>query len=205
MTLQQIEAFAIVAGMLGLFISDCLRYDLVAALAHSCAARTGIVPRARVFEGFANPVIIIIASVLVLGRAIAVSGVVEAVMRRLLTRLRTISLQVAALTACVTFPSPFMKNLGTLGIFMPTAIQAAERSKRPPSLYLMPLAFGSLVGSTITQIQPSPNLLISAVRQETLGCPFTLSGFTPVGLPLSIMTIGFLAFGCQPIPRGRIA
>ncbi len=204
MTLQQIEAFAIVAGMLGLFISDRLRYDLVAALALSCAALTGIVPRAKVFEGFANPVIIIIASVLVLGRAIAVSGVVEAAMRRLLMRLRTLSLQVAALTACVTFLSAFMKNVGTLGIFMPIAIQAAERSQRSPSLYLMPLAFGSLVGGTITQIGTSPNLLISAVRQETQGRPFTLFDFTPVGLPLSIMTVGFLAFGWRLIPRGRI-
>jgi len=203
LTLHQIEAFAIVAGMLGLFVSDRLRYDMVAALALSCAALTGIVPREKVFEGFSNPVIVIIASVLVLGRAIAVSGVVEAAMRRLLTRLRTTSLQVGTLTACVTFLSGFMKNVGTLGIFMPIAMQIAERSKRPPSLYLMPLAFGSLVGGTITQIGTSPNLLISAVRQETQGRPFTLFDFTPVGLPLSIMAVGFLAFGWRLIPKGR--
>jgi len=203
LTLHQIEAFVIVAGMLGLFVSDRLRYDIVAALALSCAALTGIVPRAKVFEGFSNPVIIVIASVLVLGRAIAVSGIVEAAMRRLLTRLRTASLQIGTLTACVTFLSAFMKNVGTLGIFMPIAIQTAERSKRSPSLYLMPLAFGSLVGGTITQIGTSPNLLISAVRQETQGRPFTLFDFTPVGLPLSIMAIGFLAFGWRLIPKGR--
>lgn len=203
MTLHQIEAFVIVAGMLGLFVSDRLRYDIVAVLALSCAALTGIVPREKVFEGFSNPVIIIIASVLVLGRAIAVSGVVEAAMRRLLTRLRTTSLQVGALTACVTFLSAFMKNVGTLGIFMPIAMQTADRSKRPLSLYLMPLAFGSLVGGTITQIGTSPNLLISAVRQETQGRPFTLFDFTPVGLPLSVMAVGFLAFGWRLIPKGR--
>jgi len=203
LTLHQTEAFAIVAVMLGLFVSDRLRYDVVAALALSCAALTGIVPREKVFEGFSNPVIIIIASVLVLGRAVAVSGVIEAATRRLLTRLRTTSLQVGALTACVTFLSAFMKNVGTLGIFMPIAIQTAERSKRPPSLYLMPLAFGSLVGGTITQIGTSPNLLISAVRQETQGKPFTLFDFTPVGLPLSVMAIGFLAVGWRLIPKGR--
>jgi di/tricarboxylate transporter len=203
LTLHQTEAFAIVAVMLGLFVSDRLRYDVVAALALSCAALTGIVPREKVFEGFSNPVIIIIASVLVLGRAVAVSGVIEAATRRLLTRLRTTSLQVGALTACVTFLSAFMKNVGTLGIFMPIAIQTAERSKRSPSLYLMPLAFGSLVGGTITQIGTSPNLLISAVRQETQGKPFTLFDFTPVGLPLSVMAIGFLAVGWRLIPKGR--
>jgi len=203
LTLHQIESFAIVGGMLALFISDRLRYDIVAALALSCAAVTGVVPREKVFEGFANPVVIIIASVFVLGRAIAVSGVIEAFMRKILVRLQTTSLQVGALTACVTFLSAFMKNVGTLGIFMPIAIQTAQRSKQPASLYLMPLAFGSLVGGTITQIGTSPNLLISAVREQTQGRPFTLFDFTPVGLPLSLIAIGFLAVGWRLIPKGR--
>lgn len=203
MTLHQAEAFAIVAVMLCLFISDRLRYDTIAALALTCAALTGVVPREKVFSGFANPVIIIIGSVLVLSRAIATSGVIEAAMRRVLMGMQSVSAQIGTLTACVTFLSAFMKNIGTLGIFMPIAIQAAERSKRSPSLYLMPLAFGSLIGGTITQIGTSPNLLISAVRQQTQGQPFSLFAFTPVGLPLSILAVMFLAVGWRLIPRDR--
>ncbi len=44
LTLPQIEALAIVAGMLALFVSDRLRYDIVAALALSAAIVTGVVP-----------------------------------------------------------------------------------------------------------------------------------------------------------------
>src|SRR5260370_32878692 len=116
--------------MLALFASGRLRYDLVAALALIAAVITGVVPSGKAFEGFANPVIIIIASVLVLGRAVAVSGVVEASTRGLLRALETTSLQVAALTACVTFLSAFIQNVGTLGIFMPIAIQTAARANR---------------------------------------------------------------------------
>lgn len=203
MTLHQVEAFAIVALMLVLFALDRIRYDLVAAIALCTAALLGVIPREKVFEGFANPVIIIIASVLVLGRAVAVSGVIEAVLRPWLARLNSASLQIGALTACVTFLSAFMKNVGTLGIFIPIAIQAAERSKRSPSLYLMPLAFGSLVGGTITQIGTSPNLLISAVSKEVGGRAFTLFDFTPVGLPLSIIAVAFLTVGWRLIPKGR--
>ncbi|MBS0638433.1 MAG: SLC13 family permease [Proteobacteria bacterium] len=189
--------------MLLLFMSDRIRYDIVAALALTCAALLGVVPREKVFTGFANPVIIIIASVLVLSRAIAVSGVIEAGMRRVLRRLPSISVQVGLLTACVTFLSAFMKNVGTLGIFMPVAIQTAERAKRSPSLYLMPLAFGSLIGGTMTLIGTSPNLLISTVREQTQGKPFSLFAFMPVGLPLSILAVGFLAVGWRLIPKGR--
>ena len=50
MTLHQIEAFAIVAAMLGLFFYDRIRYDLVAAMALCAAALLGVVPANKAFE-----------------------------------------------------------------------------------------------------------------------------------------------------------
>ncbi|WP_189044082.1 SLC13 family permease [Aliidongia dinghuensis] len=201
MPLNQIEAFVIVGAMLTLFVWDRLRYDLVAALALLAAMLTGIVPAEKAFEGFANQVIIIIASVLVVSRAIARSGIIDTAMRRLMRYIGAPSLEVGILTACVTFLSAFMKNVGTLGIFMPIAIQTARHSKQPASIYLMPLAFGSLIGGTMTLIGTSPNLLISTVREQIEGEPFQLFDFVPVGLPLSLMALAFLAFGWRLLPR----
>jgi di/tricarboxylate transporter len=203
LTLPQIEALAIVAGMLVLFVTDRLRYDLVAAIALSAAVLTGVVPGKKAFEGFSNSVIVIIASVLVISRAVAVSGVIDHAMRRLLRVLDSTTLQIATLTAAVSFMSAFVKNVGALGVFMPVAIQAAERRNRPVSRYLMPLAFGSLVGGTITQIGTSPNLLISAVRQQVVGQPYHLFDFTPVGLPLTCAAVAFLSFGWRLLPTNR--
>jgi di/tricarboxylate transporter len=81
MTLHQSEAFLIVTSMLGLFAWGRLRHDIVALLALAAGLLTGVVPAGQAFLGFANPVIIIIASVLVLSRAIAISGVIELAMR----------------------------------------------------------------------------------------------------------------------------
>lgn len=203
MTLPQIEALAIVAGMLVLFVTDRLRYDLVAAIALSAAVLTGVVPAKKAFDGFSNSVIIIIASVLVISRAVAVSGVIDHAMRRLLRVLDSTTLQIATLTAAVSLMSAFVKNVGTLGVFMPVAIQAAERRNRPVSRYLMPLAFGSLVGGTITQIGTSPNLLISTVRQQVMGKPYHLFDFTPVGLPLTCAAVAFLSIGWRLLPTNR--
>jgi di/tricarboxylate transporter len=203
LTLPQIEALAIVAGMLVLFVTDRLRYDLVAAIALSAAVLTGVVPAKKAFDGFSNSVIIIIASVLVISRAVAVSGVIDHAMRRLLRVLDSTTLQIATLTAAVSLMSAFVKNVGTLGVFMPVAIQAAERRNRPVSRYLMPLAFGSLVGGTITQIGTSPNLLISTVRQQVMGKPYHLFDFTPVGLPLTCAAVAFLSIGWRLLPTNR--
>ncbi|MFL5280671.1 MAG: SLC13 family permease [Rhodopila sp.] len=201
MTAQQGAAFAIVAAMLALFAWDRLRYDLVAALALSAAALAGVVPARDAFTGFSNPVVIVIAAVLVIGRAIEGAGIIEAAVRRPLQALRSTSLQVGTLTASVTLLSAFMKNVGTLGVFIPIALRTAKRCGRSPSLYLMPMAFGSLVGGTITQIGTSPNLLISEVRRQLSGAPFRMFDFTPVGLPLALVGIAFLAAGWRLIPR----
>src|SRR6185437_9874674 len=120
---------------------------------------------------------------------------------RILGSTTSTSVQVGVLTTAVAGLSAFMKNVGTLGIFMPIAIQIAERSKRPPSRYLMPLAFGSLVGGTMTLIGTGPNLIISTVRQELEGRPFTLFDFSPVGVPLTVVGVLFLSVGWRLIPR----
>lgn len=203
MTPHQIESLAIVAAMLVMFVSDRLRYDLVAAICLSAAVLCGVVPADKAFSGFSSSVIIIIASVLVVSRAVALSGVIDSAMRRVLRVLDSTTMQVGALTGAVTFMSAFVKNVGALSVFMPVAIQAAERRKRPVSRYLMPLAFGSLIGGTITQIGTSPNVLISQVRQETLGHPYHMFDYTPVGLPLACVAIVFLSFGWRLLPTNR--
>jgi di/tricarboxylate transporter len=201
MSLHQIEIFAIIGVMIVVFMSDRLRYDVVAAMALVAATLLGVVPAAKAFTGFSNPVIVIIASVLVVSRAIAASNVLEVWVGTLLARIKSTSLQIGILTAAVSYLSAFIKNVGTLGIFMPLAIRTARRSRQSPSSFLMPLAFGSLVGGTITKIGTSPNLLISSVREELGGAPFKLFDFVAVGLPLTTIAVVFLAFGWRLLPR----
>ncbi len=189
--------------MLVLFMSDRLRYDLVGASALSVAAVLGVVPADKAFSGFSSPVIIIIGAVLVISRAVEASGVVGHWMRLALRGLHSTTVQVGALTAAVTFLSAIVKNVGALAIFMPVAIQAAERRNRPPSRYLMPLAFGSLIGGTITQIGTSPNILISQIREQMTGRPYGMFDYTAIGLPLSLVAIGFLSFGWRLLPANR--
>jgi di/tricarboxylate transporter len=202
-TVPQVEIFAIVGIMLTLFMWDRLRHDLVACLALLATIATGIMPPAKAFSGFSNPVIILIASTLVLGRAIGNSGILGGVLRHFLKRVRSPSLQIGTLTFGVTVLSAFMKNVGALGIFIPLSMEAARRIKQPASIYLMPLAFGSLIGGCITQIGTSPNLLISTIRAETLGRPYQLFDFAPVGAPLALLSVIFLSFGWRLLPRHR--
>ena len=205
MTTPQLLIFAILGGMLGLFVWDRLRYDMVALLALLASVATGVVPAAHAFSGFSNEVLPLIAAALVVSAAIAKSGVIEALLRRFIPALRSRNLQVGLLVGLVAVLSAFVKNIGALAIFIPVALQVATRSRRGASELLMPMAFGSLVGGLATLIGTSPNIIVSEIRREIEGAPFTMFDFTPVGAGLTLCGVLFLAFGWRLLPGGRRA
>ena len=103
MTLHQSEAF-LLSPRCSVFSRGVACGMIGALLALAAGLLTGVVPAGKAFLGFANPVVIIIASLLVLSRAIAISGVIELAMRGSLRRLHSTSAQIGALTGCVAIP-----------------------------------------------------------------------------------------------------
>lgn len=205
MTQGQTFAFAILAGMMALFIWGRLRYDLVAVLALLAAVFTGIVPHKAAFSGFGDDIVIIVASALVVSAAVARSGVMEAVLHRVSPYITSVQGQIVVLVTVVTILSAFVKNIGALAMMIPVAFQMARRSNASPSCFLMPMAFGSLLGGLITLVGTSPNIIVSRVREDLTGQPFGMFDFTPVGLGLAAAGVAFLAFGYQLLPGGRKA
>ena len=203
MTLPQALSFAVIGLMLALFIWDRFRYDVVALIGLLAAIACGVVPADRAFAGFSNPLLPLIASVLVVSAAIAKSGIVERLLGLLAPLMRSSNSVVFVLTTAVGLLSAVMKNVGALAIFLPVAMQAAERNRRPPSELLMPLAFASLTGGMMTLIGTSPNLIASSLRQQLLGEPYRMFDFLPVGAGITLAAIAFLSFGWRLIPQGR--
>jgi di/tricarboxylate transporter len=115
----------------------------------------------------------------------------------------SVQAQVVVLVAAVTILSAFVKNIGALAMMIPIAFQMARRSNASPSCFLMPMAFGSLLGGLITLVGTSPNIIVSRLRAEMTGQPFDMFDFTPVGLGLAVAGVAFLAFGYRLLPGGR--
>lgn len=205
-SIDQIIVFVTLAGALVLFAWGRWRYDLIALFALLAVVLTGIVPVDDAFGGFAHPAVVTVVAVLVISRALQNAGVVD-VVARLLTPLhgRT-TLQVGAQTGLAAMLSAVMNNVGALALLIPVALRNAYRGGYSPARSLMPLAFGSLLGGLVTLIGTPPNIIVSAIRQEQLGAPFLLFDFAPVGGPIALAGIVFLAFvGWRLIPTARLA
>ncbi len=203
MTLQQILAFSVIGGMMIAFIWGRWRYDVVAVCALLAALALGLVPPEEAFTGFADDIVIIVGSALVVSAAVSRSGIMGIAVRRFAPGITTPRAQLILLVAVVTVLSAFVKNIGALAIMMPIAFQMARKSGVSPSMFLMPMAFGSLLGGLMTQIGTSPNIIVSRVREEMVGQPFGMFDYTPVGAALAVVGIVFLALFYWLLPERR--
>jgi di/tricarboxylate transporter len=205
MTQPQFLAFGILAATMLLFIWGRLRYDLVAILALLASLAAGTVPADKAFSGFSDDIIIIVASALVLSASIARSGIIESALRFVSKHVVRVRWQLTVLVGSVTLLSALVKNIGALAMLMPAALKMAKKSDTSASVFLMPMAFGSLLGGLITLIGTSPNIIVSRVREQMTGEPFRMFDYAPVGLCLSAAGLVFLHFGYRLLPRDRRA
>lgn len=199
---EQMVVFGTLIGALILFVSNRIRYDVVALLALMVLALIGIIPPDKVFSGFANPAVITVAAVLVLSRALEKAGFVDIVGVWVAMVGRNPTLQVAILTGLVTLLSAFINNVGALALLLPVAIRVARRHRRSPSYLLMPMAFGSLLGGMTTLIGTPPNLIIADFRRTTLGQEFTMFDFSPVAVGVAFVGVAFISLiGWRIVPN----
>ncbi len=203
MPLNQALAFAVLSGAVAMFAWGRFRYDLVALTALLVGLVLGLVPAKAAFTGFTSDVVVIIAAALVISAAIVRSGVVERALQPLLSRLKTAATQVPVLAAATALLSIPTKNVGALAILMPLALQVARRTETSPASLLMPMSFMSLLGGLVTLVGTSTNIIVSQVRQETLGRPFAMFDFAPVGLVLTALGLVVVSFAWRLLPRDR--
>ena len=183
---DQVWIGIILIAALALFVYDRWRYDFVAMGALFAAYIVGLIPRNEVFSGFGNAAVITVAAVLVISHALWRSGVVDSMASSVKQVGDRVWLQMIVLTGLTTFVSAFISNTGAMAIMIPVALQLSRNGAGHASLMLMPMAFGSLLGGTITMIGTPPNIIISDIRAAHDAEPFGIFDFTPVGLSLAV-------------------
>lgn len=203
LTLIQILSFALIGGAVAAFAWGRFRYDVISLVALLVGVAIGVVPAKQAFTGFTSDVIVVIASALVVSAGIARSGVIETAIRPLLSRLKSLSVQVPVLAGVTAILSMLTKNVGALAILMPTALKLGRSEGSSVSALLMPMSFMSLLGGLVTLVGTSTNIIVSQVREETIGKPFEMFDFAPVGLGLTLVGLVVVSICWRLLPRDR--
>jgi di/tricarboxylate transporter len=173
----------------------------VAFSALMIAVVVGVVPVDQAFSGFGHPATLVVALVLVVSAGLVRSGAVFLITRTLVDSSRALGAHIALMGGIGAVLSAFMNNVAALALLMPVDIQTARKAGRAPGLSLMPLSFATILGGMATLIGTPPNIIIAAIRQETLGEPFAMFDFAPVGGIAALAGLVFVALiGWRLIP-----
>ncbi len=201
MTTDQIILFTLFGAVFGLLLWGRFRYDIVAFAALMAAVVLGVVPSDAAFDGFGHPATLVVALVLVVSAGLVRSGAVLLITRTLVDASRSLGAHITLMGAVGGILSAFMNNVAALALLMPVDIQTARKAGRQPGLSLMPLSFATILGGMVTLIGTPPNIIIAAIREESLGAPFKMFDFAPVGGVAAIAGLIFVALiGWRLIP-----
>lgn len=206
METQQLYILSILACTLILFIWGKWRYDVVALCCLTACGVLNLVPQEELFYGFGHPATITVVFVLVLSYGFNKSGAIDKLSSFLLPLTNRPFLFFCTLLLLAAGLSMFINNVGALALLMPLSIQAAHIQKQSASNILMPLSFASILGGMITLIGTPPNIIISQYKAKTLGEPFHMFDFAPVGGITALISILFiLIFSRWLVPKRSTA
>ncbi|MBX5481960.1 MAG: anion permease [Myxococcaceae bacterium] len=125
---------------------------------------SGLSTPKEALAGFSSDTAIFLFALVVLAQGLGATGVMQMTGRRMLVFARVgRKVFIAMLLAVVCLFSSVASNTAVTAGFLPMAMASAEKAKIPHGELLMPLAFASILGGTITPFGTSTNL-VSALR-----------------------------------------
>jgi di/tricarboxylate transporter len=176
--------------------SEVIALGLLLALAF-----TGLLPADQVFAGFGSNTVIMILGLLILTAALERTGVGELAGRAVLRHaednpdrlLWIVMLASAGLGA-------FISNTASTAFFLPVVLGIAKKSGISASKLLMPLAFSSIVTSSVTLVSTSTNLVVSGMISSYRMAPMGMFELAPVGLPVAAVGLVYIFLARRFIP-----
>lgn len=185
-----------------LFAFEWVAADVVALGFLVIMIVTGLVPANEAFAGFGSDTVFTLMGLFILTAALQRTGVVEMTGRTLLryTGDRPNRL-VAMIMVATSSLSAFMSNTACTAFFLPIALGLSERLRVSTSKLLMPLAFASVLASSVTLVATSTNIVVNGLLKRYELAPMGMFELTPVGIPIAVVGILYmLTIGRRLLP-----
>jgi di/tricarboxylate transporter len=206
MTIQIALLLLIIAASLVLFLFEWLPADVTGLVVLITLVLTGLLPADEAFSGFGSDAVIMILGLLILTAALTRTGVVEMTGRTLLRHTgdnpNRLLMWIMVVSASL---GAFMSNTASTAFFVPITLGIAARSRISPSKLLMPLAFASILTSSVTLVSTSTNIIVSDLMARSGQPPMGMFELAPVGIPIAVFGILYMYFIGRRIIPDRMA
>ncbi len=202
---QMWAVFAIILGALVLYITERLPMEVtsfgvvcVLLLFFTVFPMTGedgknLLGPVRLLEGAANPALISVLALLVMGQGMVRTGVLDRGARIIVgIGGKNVWLSIAVCLAAVLAISAFLNNIPVVVIFIPIMQTLAARFGHSASKVMIPLSFAAVLGGMTTLIGSGTNLLVNSALIQMSLKPFGFFDFTFPGLVLAVVGLIFI-------------
>lgn len=167
-----------------------VRSDVVALCALLVLVLTNTLTTTEALAGFANPVVVMMAGLFVVGGGILQSGLAKIISGKIMGFSDSsnfgLFLMVMIVTAVI---GGFVSNTGTVALMLPIVVSIAASTGTNASTLLMPLAFASSMGGMLTLIGTPPNLVINEALIDAGYQGMSFFSFLPVGIVCIVVGI----------------
>jgi len=202
LAIEIILVLGIVVAVAILFATDRFPPDVLAMGVMATLVLSGLLPVNRALQGIGSESFLLILSLLVMTAALERTGFVDLVgswvekhVQKSSRRLEVIIILTAAIM------STFMSNTGSAAFLLPMVIGIARTMHVSRSKILMPLAFASILASSVTLISTTTNIVVSGILESDGQPPLSMFELAPVGIPILLLGIFYLIFlGPKIIP-----
>jgi di/tricarboxylate transporter len=183
----------LLGAAVAMFIINRPRMDAVALIMIVLLPFTGAVTVAEALAGFSDPNIVLIAALFVIGEGLVRTGVARRLGDWLGAKAggRETRMMVLLMLTCGGLGA-VMSSTAVVAIFIPIVLRICRNTGTAPRMLMMPLSVAALLSGMLTLVATAPNLIVHAelVRQGAEG--FGFFSFTPFGLPLLALGIGYM-------------
>ncbi|QYM77928.1 SLC13 family permease [Horticoccus luteus] len=203
MTFQIGLLLSLIAVALVFFSLEWVSADVVGLGLLLALVLTGLLPAERAFASFGSDTVLMILGLLIMTAALLKTGVVDLAGRAILKYAGTrVNPLLFVIMLGVGTLSAFISNTAATAFFVPVVMGLAVKARTSPSRLLMPVAFASILSSSVTLISTSTNLVINGLLTSAHLRPMTMFELTPVGLPIALVGLLYMFFiGRRFIPE----
>lgn len=206
MDVSIIIVLSVLAVTVIMLVLDIVRIDIVAIGCMLALGWTGILNSHEMFSGFSSNAVIAMLSVMILGRGIARTGIMDEFSKFIISKAGTRKRNlVGLLSLSAGFLSGLIQNIGSAALFLPGIMQVSRRTKIPASSLIMPIGFAAILGGTLTMVGSGPLILVNDLLKTEGLEAYNLFSVTPVGIVLLLSGIAyFLLFGNKILPVKKV-
>ena len=161
MSFQIIFVALVLLFMLCALMRECLRPGLILFTAVVMLLCAGIINPEEALKGFSNKGMITVALLYLVSEGVRKSGILERIMFRVLPK-KDVTVTRANLRffPIVSLISAFFNNTPVVVIFAPMIKNWARKMKLPPTKFLIPLSYATVIGGICTLIGTTTNLVL---------------------------------------------